>query len=230
MRPLCPLFLFFCALQPRRSSCFSRAVAPPLPGVRFLSRSRAPSPFLFLSRSRAPTPFDLWRPLCRLRLRSVALLRSCLDSVRVSVALLRPLHPPFAFSRALACAPSPFHFSCPLLPAFVICHALAPPPPTVCSPIRSPALTQFVFLSRSRAPFARHLFSVALSRPLQPPLAFSRALAPFDFSRVPFARRLFSVVLSRLLCPTFVVFRALAPPPPGVCFLSRFRAPSTHRL
>ena len=224
LRPLCPSFLFFRALQPRRSSCFSRAFAPPLPGVRFLSRSHAPSPFLFLSRSRAPTLFNFWRPLCCRRARSLALLpRLC------SCFFRHFAHPPPTvcfFSRSRA--PTPFHFSRPLLPAFVFCRALAPPPTTICSP----APTQFVFLSRSRAPFARHLFSVALSRPLQPPLAFSRALAPRrrSISRAPSSRRLFSFALARPLCPTFVFFRALAPPPPTVCdyfsFFSRSRAPT----
>ena len=155
------------------------------------------------------------------------LLRSCLESVRVSFALLRPLHPAFAFSRALAPrrrlisrAPSsrrlfsvvlsrPLHppVAPPLAPTQFVCfsHALVPPLPGI------------YFLSRFRAPFNHRLLFLALSRRsifLASPLPGVYFLS---CSRASSALRLLFFALSRLLLPAFVFCRAFAPPPPTVC-------------
>ena len=150
-RPLCLAFDFFRALTLRRRFCFSRALAP-----RRCSISGAP----FAADVRV-------------------LLRSCLDSVRVSFAILRTNHhPPFAFSRALA----PRRRSISRAPSArrLFSFALSRP---LYAPVAHPFARRSVSLalsrsdavrvfSRFRASFAHHTRHVCfLSHPRAPPPA-----------------------------------------------------------
>jgi hypothetical protein len=99
---------------------------------------------------------------------------------------------------------------------------------------RSRALTWFLFSSRSCAPSVRCFYSFALSSPdaVRVFLALSRPLCPaFDFFRALALRRrsCFSRALAplrRSSCGAPFAANALNP----FVFLSRFCAPSTHRL
>jgi hypothetical protein len=203
LAPLCPTFAFSCALAPRRSS-LSRApsarrsvslalsrpdavrfIAPPLPGVRFLSRSRALS-------ARRLFSFVLSRPTTH-RLLFHALSRP--NAVRF-------IAPPLPGVRFLSRsrAPTQFALSRPLCPAFGFSRALAPRRSSL---YRTPSARRSVSLALSRPDSVR-----VFSRPLPTTpatIAFSRTLAPL---RPPFAFFLLhacvrAVVKQRYCAPIF---------------------------
>jgi hypothetical protein len=209
---------------------FFRALAPLSPDVCFLLCTRAPChtppQFVFLSRSRAPLcpAFGFFRALAPRR-------RSCFS--RALAPRRRSISRAPSARRALSLA-----LSCPAAVRFL------PPPPTVCffslsrpDAVRflAPPLPGVRFLSRSRAPSARRLFSFALSCPdvVRVSLALSRPdairfLAPslpevrfllLSLSRAPDAVR--SCVFSRPLPTnpaTFAFSRTLAPLRPPFAF------------